>query len=886
MFSDSIEDHEKHLKLVFNKLREAKLYLSRTKCDLYSERMDCLGHIVDERGLHADADKMARIRDWRTPRSYLEVQRFIGLVNYLAPFMPDVSAYTSPLTEMSRNERAFVWRPLHQVCLERIKAMACRAPILKPIDPKKDKPIWLICDASIHGVGALYGQGKDWQTCHPAGFLSRKFSSAQRSYPTYEQEALAILEGLMKWEDKLMGRKFTVVTDHKSLEFFKKSSNPSPRRVRWLDYMSRFDYMVRHVPGKDNKVADCLSRYFENDNVDEFHPPHEYVNTDVRLDPDWDHLPQSRVEELRAGRVTRQNPKGLEPQERDRQRGLKMVVEPRTVEAEEMAQAAAREPAPSSPLVERAPPAEASPSPEGENLTVGQSMATGPPLQARVEKIDGFMKSVQTQYAKDPTFRKVLENPAAHKAFTLREGLLFTTNRQQEPVLCLPIGTVGKRTITQIAIDLAHTTVGHFSALKTSEYARRWFWWPKMGRDIEKYCMSCQKCQASKPRNHLIAGLLHKLPTPLLPWISIAMDFVGPFPRSNGYDYLWVVVCRLTSMVHLIPIRTTDTAADLAAIFLKEVVRLHGLPQSIVSDRDPKFTSAFWRELHRMMGARLLMSTAFHPQTDGTSERTIRSINQVLRSMVNPDQLDWIEKIPITEFALNSSVSATTGFAPFELNYGYLPRTMAGIRTDTQYEGVRAFAERARNNLMIAHDAILNARVNQTHYANQHRQEEPDIREGSLVFLSTQNLSFPKGRARKLIPKFIGPYKVQTAHPETSTYTLELPEDLRKRKLNPTFHVSLLRRHEPNDDVLFPHRDSRAYYDVGAPEEQEWYVEEIIGHRWVGNKLELRVRWTHDDESWEAYSECSKLSALDEYLALRGVKSWRSLPKDPQNTGT
>ena len=245
-------------------------------------------------------------------------------------------------------------------------------------------------------------------------------------------------------------------------------------------------------------------------------------------------------------------------------------------------------------------------------------------------------------------------------------------------------------------------------------------------------------------------------------------------------------------MVHLIPIRTTDTAADLAAIFLKEIVRLHGLPQSIVSDRDPKFTSVFWQELHRMMGARLLMSTAFHPQTDGTSERTIRSINQVLRSMVNPDQLDWIEKIPITEFALNSSVSATTGFAPFELNYGYLPRTMAGIQTDTPYEGVRTFAERARDNLMIAHDAILSARVNQTHYANQHRQEEPAIKEGTLVFLSTQNLSFPKGRARKLIPKFIGPYKVQVAHPETSTYTLELPEDLRKRKLNPTFHVSLL----------------------------------------------------------------------------------------------
>lgn len=198
VFSDSIEDHEKHLKLVFDKLREAKLYMSKAKCDLYSERMDCLGHIVDDKGLHADADKMSRIREWRTPRSYHEVQRFLGLVNYLAPFMPNVSAYTTVLSDMEHNDRPFVWRPLHQKCFEMIKALACKTPTLKPIDPRLSEPIWLICDASAHGLGTLYGQGEDWKTCRPAGFLSKKFTSAQRAYHTYEQEVLAILEGLMK----------------------------------------------------------------------------------------------------------------------------------------------------------------------------------------------------------------------------------------------------------------------------------------------------------------------------------------------------------------------------------------------------------------------------------------------------------------------------------------------------------------------------------------------------------------------------------------------------------------------------------------------------------------------------------------------------------------
>ena len=179
IYSDSIEDHEKHLKLVFETPRKAKLYISRAKCDLYSNRMDCLGHIIDDRGLHADADKMDRIRNWRPPRSYHEVQRFLGLVNYLAPFMPDVSAYTTPLSDMEHNDRPFVWRPLHQHCFEQIKARACKTPILKPIDPRRPETIWLICDASVHGLGALYGQGEEWKTCRPAGFLSKKFTSAQ-----------------------------------------------------------------------------------------------------------------------------------------------------------------------------------------------------------------------------------------------------------------------------------------------------------------------------------------------------------------------------------------------------------------------------------------------------------------------------------------------------------------------------------------------------------------------------------------------------------------------------------------------------------------------------------------------------------------------------------
>ncbi|OJT05306.1 Transposon Ty3-I Gag-Pol polyprotein, partial [Trametes pubescens] len=871
VYSDTIEDHERHLKLVFDALRKAQLFLSKSKCDLYSKDLDCLGHRIDDRGLHADTDKMSRIRNWRTPRSYNEVQRFLGLVNYLAHFMPDISAYTSPLSDMVHNDRPFVWRALHDKCFESIKALACKVPVLRPIDPRRPEPIWLICDASIFGIGTLYGQGENWQTCRPAGFLSKKFTSAQRAYHTYEQEALAIMEGLLKWEDKLLGRDIRIVTDHKALEFMKGVKNPNRRQIRWYEYLARFDYDITYIPGRLNKVADCLSRYYENDTPDDVIEDYHVVNADTRLDPEGDDLPQSRILELRADRVVRQSQR-LRERNAPRHLGPTLMdgTEDRVLEAEQLAQHR-----PASPIGDAALTS-------NENPTLAESLARGPPLRPQLAKEEGFLSAVREGYSHDNTFNKVLSNPTHYSTFAVKEGLIYSKNRMGEEVLCLPRALYRKRYIPELAIDRAHSTLGHLGPQRTSEYVRRWFWWPALRKDVDKFCATCGTCHTVKASTKLPAGLLHSLPLALVPWTSISMDFVGLFPLSHGYDYIWVIVCRLTSMVHLIPVRTTDTAADLALVYLREVIRLHGLPESIVSDRDSKFTSKFWKELHRLMGAKLLMSTSFHPQTDGLSERTIRSITQILRAIVSPNQLDWYEKLPLAEFALNSATSATTGFAPFELNYGYLPRSLSGIKTESPFTGVREFAQRAKANLEIAHDAIIEARVSQTYHANKHRQEEPEFSVGDLVYLSTKNLSVPKGRARKLVPKFIGPYKILECIPRTSNYVLDLPAELRDRRIHPRFHVSLLRRHEANDDALFPHREARAFYDFGQDDETEWLVDEIIGHAWTGNKCQFHVRWTLGDHTWEPYEHCKQLAALDEYCQLMGVASWRALPRKPK----
>jgi hypothetical protein len=628
-------------------------------------------------------------------------------------------------------------------------------------------------------------------------------------------------------------------------------------QCRWVEYIDCFDAPIEAVEGKRNKVADALSRYYVNNRPDEVHAAAKYVQADLKLDKDMDDLPRNRVEEIRLSAMqTRSNE-------------LREQEEKRHEEAAELAPE------------QEAVPAAANAKDFAEDPTAYQSAAHAP-LQPRVEGADGFLHAVRASYEKDKLFGKILAKPSEYAAFLIKNKLIYTKTRIGAQVLCIPSGTLQSKNLRQIVIETAHQTLGHFGPQKMSDYVRRFYWWATMRDDIKAFCASCHKCRTTKPSTQKPAGLLHSLPVPDRPWGSISMDFLGPFPKSEGYDYLWVIVCRLTGMVHLIPCTTKTHASELAYIFLKEVVRLHGVPDSIVSDCDSKFTSHFWRELHRVLGSKLLMSTAFHLQTDGATERANRSVLQVLRTLVQPDQLNWVAQLPLAEFAINSCINASTGYAPFELNAGFMPRSMNNFAIKDSSPGVQDFAAKARENLEHAHDAIIASRVRQTHQANKKRSLEPEFKEGQMVYLSTENITMPKKRARKLTPRFVGPFKIIEAYPESSTYKIELPDVLLNRGIHPRFHASLLREYIANDDKRFPDRKPSEWYDFGEANVNEQWVDSIVAHTKSGTRvgdLQFIVRWADGDVTYEPYEHVKNLMQLDRYFELMGVTKWSQLPK-------
>ena len=247
----------------------------------------------------------------------------------------------------------------------------------------------------------------------------------------------------------------------------------------------------------------------------------------------------------------------------------------------------------------------------------------------------------------------------------------------------------------------------------------------------------------------------------------------------------------------------------------------------------------------------------------------------MLRQCVSLKQKDWVTKLPSIEFAMNSARSSTTGFSPFYLNYGRNPSLMIWKSEDV-YPGVKQFAENMKDAIMSAHDAIIASRIQNTVQSNKKRAPAA-YKEGDLVYLSTKNISLPKGRARKLAPKYLGPFPITGIVKEGATYRLGLSDELTKRGVNPTFHASLLRPHVPSDDRRFPGRMPIQIPGFGE-NPGEWIVDGIVTHHGKGRRSEFQILWKAGDKSWATYQEVAHLNALKQYCEVMGVEDVSDLP--------
>jgi len=336
------------------------------------------------------------------------------------------------------------------------------------------------------------------------------------------------------------------------------------------------------------------------------------------------------------------------------------------------------------------------------------------------------------------------------------------------------------------------------------------------------------------------------------------MDFVVGLPwTSRGVESIWVIVDRLTKSAHFLPVHTTFSAERLARIYIREVVRLHGVPVSIISDRGSQFTSSFWRAFQEELGTRVHLSTAFHPQTDGQSERTIQVLEDMLRACVMDFGGQWDQFLPLAEFAYNNSYHSSIQMAPFEALYGRRCRSPVGWfeSTEPRPRGTDLMRE-ALDHVRVIQDRLRTAQSRHQSYADR-RRRPLKFAVGDRVFLRVSPMKgvMRFGRRGKLSPRYIGPFEILRTVGEVA-YELALPPAF--SAIHPVFHVSMLRRYVPDESHVIQ-------YDAVDLDDSLRYIEEPVAilardvRRLRSRAIPVvKVHWRHrpvEEATWETDHE-------------------------------
>ncbi|CAI7887071.1 unnamed protein product [Closterium sp. NIES-53] len=341
-----------------------------------------------------------------------------------------------------------------------------------------------------------------------------------------------------------------------------------------------------------------------------------------------------------------------------------------------------------------------------------------------------------TRFSRGYNRDQLYQQKAPHDPSFLFSNPFWT--RADSGAVCVPDDS----RLRQLLLNEYHDNRSHFGSDKTYAAISRDYYWPGLSRSVAEYVYSCPTCQVNKARTTAPAGLLQPLEIPTAPWTCVSLDFITDLPRTpTGFDSILVVIDKLSKMAHFIPTTGTVTAAETAKLFFTHVVRLHGLPSAIISDRDTRFLSNFWTALFQLLGTQIRLSTAYHPETDGQTERMNRNLEDALRSCVNSMQTDWDQHLAAVEFAYNSSPNIATGEPPFLLATGQLPRSVTSLPHPLHSPNPTAadFISSHHRILQLARRKLQLAQERQVRYANQHRRHTT-FRVGDLVLLSTANL--------------------------------------------------------------------------------------------------------------------------------------------------
>ena len=731
IFSETLDDHLLQLQEVFSRLKSAKLKLKPKKCCLFRKRVKYLGHVVSEHGVETDPDKIEAVRCWPTPQSQTEVRSFVGLCSYYRRFIPDFASVAKPLILLTEKNTTFKWGTDQESAFEVLKQKLISAPVLSY--PDRDATFVLDTDASNVGLGAVLSQIVDGRE-KVIAYGSRVLTKAERRYCITRRELLAVVHFVKSYRHYLVGRPFIVRTDHAALRWLRSFKEPEGQVARWIETLDTFDFTLEHRAGKKHSNADALSRGpcsqcggdHDSDLIRRGRRPKAAKAQPVRTRAQTDTAPTQDPSNWLHDLAM--NPDQLRTQQ---------AADPVLDEVKGWVTAGAR-------------PDFADISHEGQELKFywGQF--------ASLRLVDGVLVRDLVRPAL-PRRRQILLPPS------LREVALHSCHSSQ--------------------------TAGHFGQRKTHAAVKQRFLWPGMRRDVDDYILTCDTCAKYKSDGRKRRAALKDYRMGL-PMERLCADIVGPFPRSRaGNKYAVVVTDCFTKYVEIYPLPNQE-AGTVASVMVREFFTRYGVPRYLHTDQGTNFESDLFRNMASLLGIEKTRTTPFRPQSDGQSERNIKTLTRMV-AMTAEDQEDWDEHLPFLSMAYRATPHEALGVSPNFMMYGRevaMPVDVMLPPTPDEQMSPHEYVQKLKNKLLyvysLARKSLKKAAERQSSLYNR-RKFGDNFEEGSLVWYA--NKLRKKGVSPKLQPKWRGPCII------TRMYNDVLAEVQLSAKKSVVVHTDLLK---------------------------------------------------------------------------------------------
>ena len=731
IFSQTFEEHLNHLSIVFQRLKEAGLKLKPKKCFLFQKSVKYLGHVVSREGISTDPDKTKAVRDWPNPQDVTDVKKFLGLCSYYRRFVPNFATISKPLTRLTEKNVVFNWGEEEHKSFSTLKDLLISAPIMAY--PRSSESFILDTDASATGIGAVLSQIIDGEE-RVIAYGSRILTKAERAYCVTRREMLAVVYFSKYFRHYLLGKKFLLRTDHASLRWLKSFKEPEGQVARWLEVLDTFNFDLQHRPGVKHLNADALSRV-----------PCAQCNLQ--------HLePKSRRGRPISQDLADNTPKLTCPDSptwRSHGRRVSRLSHARPVQTRAK-------------VSKTAPPTVT----QSSNWLSDCAISKDNIRQAQLA--DPIISTVLNWVAvgQRPDFDQIRSEGREIKFYfehfsslKVVEGILLReldppdmTIRRQ---ICLP------PSLQDEALVSCHSslTAGHFGKAKTLANIKRRFIWFGMHKSVHIFCNQCDTCAKYKsdgkkrraPLNPQVTGV---------PMERVCIDLVGPFPESiHGNKYALVVTDYFTKFVEIFALPNQE-ATSVATVLVKEFFSRYGVPHFLHSDQGTQFESKLFAEVCDLLGISKTRTTPFRPQSDGQSERNIKTLSRMI-AMTTQNQVNWDEQLPFLSMAYRATPQSSTGLSPNFLMFGReisMPvDVMIGPPEDhalSTFDYIKSLQAKLTQAYDLARDNLKSSAARQRKYYNS-LSHGSCFNVGDSVWYA--NKLRRKGISPKLQPKWRGP---------------------------------------------------------------------------------------------------------------------------------